>query len=234
MKLLICAVLLAFSFSAQANFTLMPNVVCDWELLNTGLSLVPTSAQLSRQLPLVRQDTNGKCGPSSLAIALAHFGKIQATNFFDVYELSNLVTGLVHQTVSYNSSLEFWSNLYPPLQYPGVALSLTLNAGPSLAETALRMGLFANSGIATLDQISQYVARQEVVLVHWQANLSQPLEQHWSAVQEINSLVVTLRDPWPTHPMANPLPILDFVRRATAGGLNRFHIVRVADHYLLP
>lgn len=102
-----------------------------------------------------------------------------------------------------------------------------INSAETLSSTARVLGLYAKVEAATLMDVFSHVSNQEVVLIHW--TVGSGLEGgHWSAVQEINSAGIHLRDPWPSHPIENVKPLWEFAHRSlVAPGV--FTVVRVSD-----
>jgi|GEM_PF-4738640 len=179
---------------------------------------------LSRPLPIVRQNMNGKCGPSSLAIAVAYFGKIFQLHASNPYELSDAMTTAVYQVGMYGLGSQ------SVLVADTLSRCVLINSAETLASTARVFGLYAKVETAALAQMASHVSNQEVVLVHW--TMGTGLEDgHWSAIQEINSAEIHLRDPWPLNPIENVRPLWDFAARSlVATGF--FTIVRVSDRPL--
>lgn len=173
---------------------------------------------LSRPLPVIKQDVNGKCGPSSAAIAAAYFGKLTPQNPFDPFELSNLMTSIVY------TNAQMMQGPIPP-----AATCWVLNAQNSLADAIRTLGIWAMPATASLDEIALMVASEEVVLVHWWMG-PDPMDYHWSAVQAIAPSFVALRDPWPTSPNENVQPLPEFLYRASSGIPGRFSVVRTKLH----
>ncbi len=174
---------------------------------------------MPRALPILKQDVNGKCGPTSLAIAAAYFGHIFQLNPFDPLEVPNRVTDMTLATA--NASHLF----------PGAHDCIKLNSGESLAATAKNMGLYATAQFASLSQIAGYILQQEVVLIHWWMG-PDVLDYHWSPVQALAPGFISLRDPWPTSPIENVLPLASFQFQSITGVPGRFPIVRVSSRPL--
>jgi hypothetical protein len=225
--------------------------------INCGLALGLPQVSLLRPLPIIKQDVNGKCGPSSLAIALAYFGRIAPLNPYNCFELSDLTTasasniglatgqiqGYADMLAKKNPELVdnlsqhipgFASKLaqMTPEQRWQLAIALSINTPENLVTGARLFGLNAVSQQAGLLQIASYVGNQEVVLMYWKMGFER--EGHWSPMQSIGPFITELRDPWPTSPPNNFLSIADFMNRSSTGIPGYFVIVRVSDHPLLP
>lgn len=181
-------------------------------------------AALSRPLPIVRQDMNGKCGPSSLAIAASYFGRALPVNCFNPYELADWMTAATYQVGNFNLGLN------GPLISDPLTISILINSAETLASTARAVGLYAKVGTETLSEVFSNVSHQEVVLIHWRMGTGRE-DGHWSAVQEINSAEIHLRDPWPSNPIENVKGIWDFAQRSlVAPGV--FTVVRISERPL--
>jgi hypothetical protein len=214
-KILIVLIVAAFSAGAQADCT---------------ASFLPydyTGVRLPRPLPSIKQDVNGKCGPASLAIALSYFGRLFPMNAFNCFEMADTATNCVFATGVQNGRYAMFAGM----GHLG-ATCFTLNSGDSLAETARLFGLFSNAQDATANQIASWVARGEVVLVHWL--MGPEREAHWSDVQHLGMVTTTLKDPWPTSPADNTMLTNDFLLRSSTGVAGYFHTVRVSDRPLYP
>ncbi|MEO0334900.1 MAG: C39 family peptidase [Pseudomonadota bacterium] len=175
---------------------------------------------LSRPLPYLKQDCNGKCGPTSLAIALVHFGKLGGS--MDPFAVSNQVTEIVYGVLKSTSPNPLAIDLDP------IARSVGLNASTTLALTAQQFGLFARAEMASFSQLATHVANQEVVLVHWWQGPG-PADYHWSVLQGIGPSVIHLRDPWPEDPYDNFQSLYDFQNRSSTGSPGLYNVVRISD-----
>lgn len=179
-------------------------------------------AHLPHALPMVIQDINGKCGPSSLAIALIYFGKLTNPTA-NVCLPADIVSQLVYHV---GLTREFVAGravtLHPYYN------SFLINSSANLAAAAQSQGLFASTEVMSLAQISWGVARGEVILVHWWSGPGS-LDFHWSTVQAIDPLTITMRDPWPAHPRENIINLLEFASRSPINGGGYFHTVRISN-----
>lgn len=189
------------------------------------IASTPT-VSLPRPLPHLKQDVNGKCGPTSLAIGLNYFGRIHQTNPYDPLQLPNQITDMVAAVAKSSAGLSPLTVLDP------LSWSVAVNSANNLAATALLYGLSAKVETANLNQIASYVGQQEVVLIYWWQGPG-PLDFHWSVVQGLGPVTVHLRDPWPSDPSDNFQQTLEFIYRSTTGTPGFFQIVRLSANPIL-
>jgi len=175
------------------------------------------SALLPASLPVIKQHHNGQCGPTSLSIALAYFGRLPYMQniFVPQWMTERVMTTHILRTGRTPSNI--------------LDIGIALNDGNNLAATANIFGLYAKSETASLTQIASYIARGEVVLVHWLMG-PEAFDMHWSVFQGISSTLTHLRDPWPTMPDDHFITTIDFLQKTTNGlGNGTFSIVRVSS-----
>jgi hypothetical protein len=190
-----------------------------WSLDPSTCALTLGGAAMYKPLPVLKQDVNGKCGPTSLAIAAAYFGRAFQLNPYNPLELPNRFTAMTLTTANA-------ANLFN-----GAPDCMKLNSGESLAATARVIGLNATAQYASLAEIAGFIRNQEVVLVHWWMG-PDPLDYHWSPIQALASSFISLRDPWPTSPAENVQPLEQFQFRTLTGIPGTFPIVRVSSNPL--
>jgi hypothetical protein len=198
-----------------------PGWPCSQQVLFANTHL---RAALPKPLPVVRQDINGKCGPSTLAMAASYFRRALPMNCLNPYELADTMTVATYQVGRY------WLGLQGAAAPDVLSLSILINSAETLAATARALGLYARAGTETLGEVFLNVLNQEVVLIHWAMGTGWE-DGHWSAVQEINSAEIHLRDPWPSNPIENVKEIWDFSQRSLAAP-GFFSVVRVSDRPL--
>jgi len=191
-------------------------------------SLVPFFATMNRALPVVRQNCNGKCGPSSLAIALAYFGRILQKNPVNPFELSDEVSNVVYAATTAPTQVL--------VDHP-LAYGIRLNNSEALAAVARMYGLHAKVDMLTLEQVaaainSKSLGREEVVLVHWWMG-PEAYDFHWSVFQSLSAVHVHLRDPWPTSPVDHLYSSAEFRLRSGMSVPGKFHVVRIATSPIL-
>lgn len=195
------------------------------------------SASLRGSLPAFRQDANGKCGPTSLGIALGYFGKV-VPQTWDPYEIANRMTNATLQVakatmtpLKLQVSMSVLANIGIPVVESAI-YSVAINGADVLAQTARLFGTYAHDTQATLPQIIEYVANNEAVMIHWWSGPG-PADDHWSVVQQIGPGAIELRDPWPTSPAANIKSLDDFLKRSKTAAPGVFTIVRISDRPLM-
>lgn len=212
--------LLSTSFSmAEAQFVSTQFPIPDCATL-VQVASIPT-VSLPLPLPQLKQDMNGKCGPTSLAIGLSHFGRIHQTNPYNPLQLPNQITDMVGAVAKSTAGLPPQTVLDP------LTWSIAVNSADNLAATALLYGLSSKSEVASLSQIASHIGNQEVVLIYWWQGPG-PLDFHWSVVQGLGPVTVHLRDPWPSEPSDNFQQTLEFIYRSTTGIPGSFQIVRLS------
>ena len=223
-------VLLSLGISSQAVAWPGSAVgICDLLLNHSWL------VSLSRPLPEYKQDIVGKCGPSSLGLALGYFGKVYELPWTP-YKVANEVTAVAVMLAQKKITPSFFQFTTQLLLQQGVPLAaiteelilrVIVNSSDTLVETAQYYGLYATSGTANLAETMRYIGADEVVLVHWLSG--GPFDDHWSAIQGVSGQLIELRDPWPTSPSSHIKQLQEFSSRSTTSVPGYFHVVRVSN-----
>jgi hypothetical protein len=212
---------LSFCFFTSQAFSYVSDPTCS-NLLAYAQAIQGQLVALPRPLPSFKQDVNGKCGPTSLGIALGYFGKV-FPNPLDPFSVANQMVAAVIN-VSKDKSAARGMPLTNALN-----ISIVINGSEALSDTARAYGLYSVYNRATLAQMASYVADGEVVLVHWWMGPG-TMDQHWSAIQNIGASTIELRDPWPENPSHNVKALIDFYYRSWTGIPGVFSVVRISDH----
>lgn len=225
MKYILCLISMLFvRVSAAQNDLFWPGSPALCRLFFPATKL-ETIAALPYPLPVLKQDTGGKCGPASLAIALVYSGKLALAPPYDGLNLVNEVYAMALQQATASGFVKHLMTQYHSVLVAGMAV----NSSFTLAEVAKQFGLDAHAQMSTLNEIKDFVKMQDVVLIHWQMHLNQPSNQHWSVIQSFGNGYLELRDPWPENPSNHWRELSDFSQRNTTGRAGYFHVVRIVN-----